>query len=299
MRPTSAYAQMHHSHGDRKIRRMDLPTLLRHTREVQRLTQLELSLRLRVSQRHVSFLETGRSRPSKGMLLSWLDAVNASPSLRKAAMLHAGFAMADRAVAVNGSAPLAPEISQILAAYGATPALAFNSEWQLLDLNESAQRLFQYLMPERAEKVQSSALARDMIHAVADPEGLLYRMKNARDVSATFLHRVETESWSSPAIKPRVALLAESLSRTFGRIDAVPAQQPPASTVNLVFDSAHGELKFLMTQSTLGSPQDISMASVRLELWLPSDEHTRRVLQSGALFGSEASTRWAAQKRRA
>jgi hypothetical protein len=218
------------------------------------------------------------------MLLSWLDTVDASPSMRSAALLHAGFAIADGATTAATATSLAPEITQLLAAYGSTPALAFNSEWQLLDLNNSAQQLFQYLMPGRAEKLHTPTLARDMIDAVADPGGLLYRMKNARDVSATFLHRVETESWSSPAIKPRVALLAESLSRTFGRIDVVSAQQPPASIVNLVFNTVQGELKFLMTQSTLGSPQDISMASVRLELWLPSDEHTRRVLQSGALF---------------
>jgi transcriptional regulator with XRE-family HTH domain len=81
-----------------------LPATLRQVRGARRVSQLELSMRLRVSQRHVSFVESGRARPSRELLAAWLEELDAPLSLRNEAMLQAGFAPAYSAVPLHDPA---------------------------------------------------------------------------------------------------------------------------------------------------------------------------------------------------
>ncbi len=79
-----------------------LPTTLRQARKARRLSQLELSLRMGVSQRHVSFVESGRAKPSRALLMSWLQELDAPLVVRNAAMLQAGYAPAYSADPLGG-----------------------------------------------------------------------------------------------------------------------------------------------------------------------------------------------------
>jgi transcriptional regulator with XRE-family HTH domain len=114
-----------------------LPVTLQQARKARRLSQLELSLRVGVSQRHISFVESGRAKPSRPLLLAWLQELDAPLAVRNAAMLQAGYAPAygetlldDPALAQAHSA-----IQHLLQSHDPMPALAFDAHWNLLHIN--------------------------------------------------------------------------------------------------------------------------------------------------------------------
>jgi transcriptional regulator with XRE-family HTH domain len=116
---------------------LDLRQTLQQARKARRLSQLELSFRLGVSQRHVSFVESGRARPSRDLLVQWLDELDAPLVLRNDALLLAGYAPAYSAAALD--APVLHAATQALEALLAThdpmPAFVIDAEWQLVRIN--------------------------------------------------------------------------------------------------------------------------------------------------------------------
>lgn len=114
----------------------NLPETLQRTRQARRVSQLELSLRLGVSQRHVSFVENGRARPSRDLLTRWLGELDAPLALRNAALLQAGFAPAFRASTLEDPdlAQARAALRQLLNAHDPMPALVLDAQWNLLQL---------------------------------------------------------------------------------------------------------------------------------------------------------------------
>ncbi len=111
-----------------------LPITLQRVRKARRLSQLELSFRLRVSKRHVSFVESGRAKPSRELLAAWLHELDAPLTVRNEAMLQAGCAPA------YGAAPLGDPsltqanaaLEQLLRAHDPMPALVLDAQWNLV-----------------------------------------------------------------------------------------------------------------------------------------------------------------------
>ena len=122
---------------------------LRQVRKDNRLSQLELSLRLGVSQRHVSFVESGRSKPSRELLIAWLQALNAPLILRNEIMLQAGYAPVYTATQLDDPtlAQVNDALQQLLSAHDPAPAFVIDSRWNLLRLNRGGQWLAATLMP--------------------------------------------------------------------------------------------------------------------------------------------------------
>src|SRR5512137_587657 len=120
-----------------KVLTHTLPATLQQARKSRRLTQLELSMRVGVSQRHVSFVESGRAKPSRELLMAWLHELDAPLVVRNAAMLQAGYApvysaapLSDPALAQANDA-----LVQLLRAHDPMPALVLDAQWNLLHSN--------------------------------------------------------------------------------------------------------------------------------------------------------------------
>ena len=130
-----------------------LTSTLRQARVARRLSQLELSLRMGISQRHVSYVESGRARPSRELLRSWLQVLEAPLAMRNAAMLQAGYAPLYSAAPL-GSPLLAGHdeaLSQLLAASDPMPALVLDAHWNVLRANQGARWLLATLLPWASE----------------------------------------------------------------------------------------------------------------------------------------------------
>ena len=259
----------------------DLPTTLRQARHARRISQLELSLRMGVSQRHVSFVEGGRSRPSRELLAAWLQELDTPLALRNAAMLQAGYAPIYTAAPLGDpSLARADEaLSQLLQAHDPMPALLIDAQWNLLRLNQGARWLALTLLP--AVVGQPEGGLPNMLDLMAHAEGFMRHMSNLREVGPMLLAHLQGEVAAQPALAPRVEAVAERLRLLLG--GALPHHgplHPGAPVLTTRFATAHGELAFFSMFTTFGTPQDITLASLRVEHMFAADERTRAVLRA-------------------
>ena len=257
------------------------PTLrltLQTARKSRRISQLELALRMGISQRHVSFVESGRAQPSRDLLLAWLDELQAPLALRNVALQQAGFAPS-YAVRELGDTVLAPAreaLGRLLDAHDPLPAMVLDAGWNVLQLNRGARWLMYTLLPWAANLPKDQPI--NMLDAMLHPEGLLHRVTNLAEVAPALLAHLRDDASVAPELAARVELLAQHFQRRLGKkpLAQWPRQMVPVLTTR--FATAHGELAFFSMFSTFGTPQDITLASLRVEHLFAADETTRNVM---------------------
>ncbi len=258
-----------------------LTLTLQRARKAKRLSQLELSLRMGVSQRHVSFVESGRAKPSREMLLAWLHTLEAPLALRNAAMLQAGYAPVYSAKELSDTAlaPANDALRALLRAHDPMPAFVLDAQWNLLHLNAGGRWLAATLMPWIAQLPADAPL--NMLNALTHTEGFLKHLVNLAEVGPALLAHLRDAAQVQPSLAPSVQALADLLRERLGKNDALqngwPRQVAPVLTSR--FATPHGELAFFSMFTTFGTPQDITLASLRVEHMFAADEATRAVLQ--------------------
>jgi transcriptional regulator with XRE-family HTH domain len=261
----------------------DLTETLRQARRHRRLSQLELSLRLGISQRHLSFVESGRSKPSRGLLLTWLEELGTPLALRNAALLQAGFAPAFSSASLSDSwlAPAQEALLQLLQAHEPMPAYVLDADWNVVHLNGGARWLFQTLVPWAAELPESESI--NMLELLAHPQGSTLMMTNLAEVGPALMAQLRDEAAVMPRLAPKVEAFAALLHERLGpRHSQAPTSLLPAPMVNARFATPQGELAFFTLFTTFGSPRDITLSSLRLEHMFPADARTRDVLENFA-----------------
>ncbi|WP_457320432.1 helix-turn-helix domain-containing protein [Roseateles sp. P5_E11] len=244
-------------------------------RKSRRVSQLELSLRAGVSQRHLSCIETGRARAGRETLIALLDSLGATLQERNQALLAAGYAPAhtERALDAPEMAPVRAALEQLIHANGAAPALVLDGEYNVVMANEGLARLMTLLgLPGQAMLGQPLNLLR----AVFAPGGL-------RSLCVD-------EAWLCGEMWARACREAEHLPRLRALLDELrPTLQPWAAVETgtlpvLAFRLRAADdrvLSFFSTITSFGTPLDITLASLKVEHLFPSDEATRLALRDG------------------
>jgi transcriptional regulator with XRE-family HTH domain len=258
-----------------------LPATLQQARKSRRLTQLELSMRVGVSQRHVSFVESGRAKPSRELLMAWLHELDAPLVVRNAAMLQAGYAPAYSAAPLSDPALAQANdaLVQLLGAHDPMPALVLDAQWNLLHLNRGGKWLAATLMPWAADLPESTTV--NMLDMLGHPEGFTKRMVNLHEVGPAMLAHLRDEASVQPSLAPRVEAFAALLRTRLGAQSLHAGwQRPTAPVLTTRFDTQHGELAFFSMFTTFGTPQDITLASLRVEHMFAADEATRAVVSA-------------------
>lgn len=257
---------------------VDLGGILRRARLDAGWSQLDLSLRLGVSQRHLSFVEGGRARPSRELIQSWMREAGAPASVANAALLRAGYASVEGAEAAPS--PACAALRQVLEAHEPNPAFVFGPDWMMVRLNRAGQWLCREVMPDAVAHMESLESGIDMIGTVTHRGGLMARMRDPWIAGGALLDQLRNEQWAWPELKPRIDLFEASLVARFGPRPASHRRAAGEPCLNLVFDTALGVLSFFTIQSVFALPQDVTPASLRLELWFPADDATRAVLRA-------------------
>ena len=257
-----------------------LPFTLQQARKARRITQLELALQLEVSQRHVSFVESGRAKPSRNLLLAWLQALDAPLATCNAAMLQAGYAPAFSAAALGDATLLQANeaIRQLLQAHDPMPALVIDANWNLVDANRGCRWLTTTLLPWTVAVPEGTPV--NMLELLIHPQGLTQPMLNLGEVGPALLAHLRDDASVQPGLRPQVERFAALLHERIGPPGlhgGLP--RPAAPMLTTRFASPHGELAFFSMFTTFGTPQDITLASLRVEHLFPADEATREVLQ--------------------
>jgi transcriptional regulator with XRE-family HTH domain len=254
---------------------------LRQARRASRLSQLELSLRVGVSQRHVSYVESGRAKPSRELLRAWLQELNAPLVVRNEAMLQAGFAPAygDADLGDPALAPQDEALTHLLNTHDPMPAFLMDAQWNLLRTNRGGQWLGSVLVPWVAGRPNNIPL--NMLDALCHPEGFCRHLLNLAEVGPVLLARLRVEAAAQPSLKPKAEAFAALLRSRLGNHEVdqgLPRRLAPVLTSR--FATPQGELAFFSMFTTFGTPQDITLASLRVEHLCAADEATRAVLRA-------------------
>ncbi|WP_106803659.1 helix-turn-helix domain-containing protein [Pseudomonas sp. S5D5] len=251
---------------------MDTPvtagTYLRQLRRHAKLSQLDLALITGVSQRHLSCLETGRAKPSPGTLHNLLTALEVPLDECNRVFLAAGFAPRYTAtpLAAPGMAAIREAVSHVLHANNPAPAILLGSEWQVLAANASTAVLFELVgIPPQA----SDGL--NLLATLLEPGGLGDHLINADEIRTLAWQRASREALGNPTLAALLASLPAPASTE--RSEALPP------LVLTRVRSTRGELNFLSTFTTFGMPQDITLASLRIEHLIPADDATWQVMR--------------------
>lgn len=257
-----------------------LTDLLQQIRKAKRISQLELALSVGVSQRHVSFVESGRAKPSRDLLLAWLERLSTPLAVRNAALLKAGYAPVFSDAALSDSRMVQPHAAllHLLKAHEPMPAMVIGARWELLHMNQGAKWLAGVLMPWASGHLGGPTL--NMLDLLIHPEGFTKLLVNLDEVGPAFLAQLRDEVAIYPELKARTEAFAALLKSRSQRKDLQRFPwTPDAVVLPLRFATAFGELSFFKMFSTFGCPQDITLASLRVEHLFPADSTTECVLR--------------------
>jgi transcriptional regulator with XRE-family HTH domain len=244
--------------------------LLRTWRRRRSLSQLELALNADVSARHVSFLETGRSRPSREMVLHLAEQLDVPLRERNGLLLAAGYApeYAERSLETEEMEPVRQALDRFLRAHEPYPAVVVDRHYGLMAANDAVGVLTVGVAPELLEP-PSNAL-RITLH----PRGMAPRIANLEEWSAHLLHQVRRQA--SITGDPALERLHEELAGYPGVSLRAPHEDSSASGILLPLRIRDGdqELEFFSTISTFGTAVDITLAELSIEAFYPANART-------------------------
>ena len=261
---------------------MDSPPIgppLRHWRGLRRFSQLELGLQADVSARHISFIETGRARPSREMVLQLARILDVPLREQNTLLTAAGFAPRYRETGLDDPelALVRQALEHILTGYEPHGALVADRMWNLLLANRSVRLLMAHFLPEQAAGGDGPL---NLIRLVLEPDGLRPHIVNWREMAGHFVQRLHQESLAQGGVGPLAELLDEVLS-----IPGVPANwsrpdpdRYPAPMLQLHLAKDGLELKLFSTVTTFGTAQDVSLQELRIESFHPADEASNVLL---------------------
>jgi transcriptional regulator with XRE-family HTH domain len=257
--------------GGRTAERPAFGVLLREWRQRRRVSQLDLAISADVSARHVSFLETGRSRPSREMVLRLAERLDVPLRDRNPLLLAAGFAPSypRRALEDPAMTPVREAVGAILAGYEPYPALVVDRGWNLVTANAGVAPLTAAAAAHLREPPVN--VLRLSLH----PDGLAPHIVNLAQWRGHVLGRLAREA-AATGDEGLAELLRELTDYPGG---TEPAGPDHAVAVPLRIRLGFRELAFLSTVTTFGTALDITAAELSIEAFLPADPDTAAALR--------------------
>jgi transcriptional regulator with XRE-family HTH domain len=246
--------------------------LLRQWRDVRGKTQLDLSFDAGVSQKHISFVEGGRSIPSRQMVLDLAQALDIPLRERNALLVAAGYAplYLDQALDAPVMNSVSRALQRMLRQHEPFPAMVMDRHWNVLMNNDTAPRLFNCFIDMAARPSP-----RNLLHLMFDPAGMRPFIANWSDTARGLLARVYREALGHVIDEKTKALLAE-LSQYPGVKPEWRAPSPsdlmPMIPLSFVKDGVR--LNYFSMITTVGTPQTVTAEELRLECMFPADDAT-------------------------
>jgi transcriptional regulator with XRE-family HTH domain len=255
--------------------------MLRDWRRRRRISQFDLALESGVSARHLSFVETGRSRPSAQMVLHLAEQLDVPLRDRNQLLLAAGYApaYAERELDAPEMGPVRDAIEQVLHGHEPYPALVVDRHHGLV----SANRALAVLIAGVPEQMLEPPV--NVLRLSLHPEGLAPRIANLGEWRELLLSRLAREAVASG--DPALAALHEELVAYPGG-DAGARVDPAFGDIAVPIRLRHGdsELAFLSTRTTFGTAVDVTLAELAIESFFPADLATAETMRSLVSAGS-------------
>ena len=263
--------------------------LLKEWRQVRGSSQLDFALSSGISQRHLSFLESGRSRPSRGMVLHLASALAVPLRQQNAMLLAAGFApaYAERKLDAPELGPISAALDRALAQQEPFPAVVVDRIYNLVRANKGALTLLGTLLDPAALAPPPSGAPHNLMRLVVRRDGLRPHMENWDEAVVWLIRRLRAEAIAEGA-RAHDAFLDELLTDPdVARLAHAPREEsdyPPALTVR--FRHGKTSLALFSMIATVGTPLDVALQDLRLEFFFPADAVTEKWFRDRSQSGA-------------
>ena len=262
--------------------------MLRAWRRRRGASQLALALQSGVSQRHVSFLESGRARPSREMVVQLSSALDVPLRQRNAMLMAAGFAPVYRESSLGAPelTPVRQAIDRMLKQQEPYPAVVIDRLWNLLEANEAAVA-FTLFLHEGPPPPPPLGKPPNLLRSLLDPKGLRPKIANWEEVARYLVSTTYAEILAAGGEPKALAFIEEVMA-----YPDVPAsfrklrfEERPTPVLTLDFIVGGKSMSVFSTIATLGTPQDITLQEVRIECFFPADDRSDSLFKSLAAKG--------------
>ena len=262
---------------------------IRSWRQRRRMSQLDLALDAEISQRHLSFLESGRSTPSREMLIRLTERLEVPLRERNAMLLAAGFAplYAERPLEDPAMDAARSAIDRVLKGHEPYPALVVDRHWNLIAHNHA-------VLPLLAGVSEATLLQApiNVLRLSLHPQGLAGRIANLVEWRAHLLDRLRRQV-AITNDQVLAALLQElagyPLHGKLVALHAEPTSDHGGVLVPLELVTDAGLLSLISITSMFGTPRDVTLSELALEAFFPANAETARILRTLADGGKTAS----------
>jgi len=258
--------------------------LLKQWRSRRGLSQLDLALSAHTTQRHLSFIESGRAAPSRDMVLRICGTMDVPLRQQNALLLAAGYApvWGERDLSAPDLAMVDTALDYMLAQHEPYPAFVVDRRWNLLRANRAAAAMTAFLIgPAPADPAAGSV---NLAMALMSADGLRPYIANWAEVAHYFLRSVQSDA-RDDGDPQTLALLNHLLA--FPDVAAL-AEEPPTTQISapvLPVHFARGDTSFRLfsTIATLGTPRDVTLQEVRVECFFPMDDASAGLFRAWAV----------------
>jgi len=247
--------------------------MLKDWRSRRGFSQLDLAVAARTTQRHLSFIESGRTTPSRDMILRLSATMDLPLRQQNALMLAAGYAPAwrERNLSAPDLSVVNRALDYMLAQHEPYPAFVVDRRWDLLRSNRGAVKLTEFLTGLAPAHAASEPV--NLAIALVSPDGLRPFIVNWEEVILYFLRGVQADAQADGM--PETAELLNRLL-TFPDVpvlsDVLPSYEGDSPVLPIHFRRGDTSLRLFTTIATLGTPRDVTLQEVRIEFFFPMDD---------------------------
>jgi transcriptional regulator with XRE-family HTH domain len=248
----------------------------------RRESQLDLAMSANISQRHLSFVESGRTLPSRDMVMRLCRALDIPLRARNELLVSAGYASLypERSLELSEMESVSDALRRTISHHEPYPAFVVDREWRIVMSNVGATRLVSACLDDATLRAISPGGGLNFMRMMFEPTQMRPRILNWPAVAPRLLARLRNEARGNPT-SPSMVLLRELGPSVAGSAAEDDQDRHELPIVPLELHVANATLKLFNTITTFGTPQDVGLQELRIEMSYPIDAETRTLLSEG------------------
>jgi transcriptional regulator with XRE-family HTH domain len=266
-------------------------SILSEWRAVRRLSQLDLALLTDISQRHISFVESGRAQPSRDMIFKLAGGLDLPLRARNDLFLAAGYAPAypERRLDLSEMKAAREALEMILRHHEPYPAVVMDGSWNIVMQNAAVSRIIDACVGRDALRQLFPDGVINFMQLMFSQNGLRPHVLNWTHTRLALLNRLRREAAGKPNSPSGILRRQFDSDAPGARTESTPHEEGDQPMLSLELRIGDARLRLFNTFTTFGTPQDVLLQEMRIDMSFPADEMTKRFLEAAAKGGIESA----------